>query len=187
MAYRLTTDKTWAAVEADIRAELKRWGADTYSLTAGTPSPEGVKTVNPRPTSLHQTPEQATVTLVAHWPKWKNRPPLTLRYNKQDRAVDNARVIFLAVESMRLNEVRGIGDLLRETYAQLPPPAGATAKIKRDPYEVLGVTKATPLLVVKAAYSALAKAAHPDAGGSNEAMAELNEAFDVVSKAAPNA
>lgn len=181
MPYSHTTRKTWAQIKSEIVAELKLWGASTYSIQAGTASANGVESVTPS-ARINQTPEEATVTLVVNWPERTKRAPLTIRYNKQARAVDNAAVILLALHDLRLNEVRGLDEIMREAYLQLP--AGPTAKIKRDPYVVLGVTKDTPELVVKAAYQALAKAAHPDAGGSDEAMAELNEAYDVVMKAA---
>lgn len=181
MPYTHTSRKAWSAEKSALVSELTLWGSDRYSLTAGTASTDGVEAVRPS-TKLNQTPEEATVTLVVYWPKSKDREPLTIRYNQQARAVDNLAVIRLCVHDLRLNEARGLDALMREAYLQLP--AGAPTKIKRDPYEVLGVTKETPLLVVEAAYRVLAKEAHPDSGGTTEAMAELNEAYDVVKKAA---
>lgn len=179
MPYKHTTTKTWARIKADLKAELDLWGADTFSLTSGTAAPEGVESVKASPTKMFQTPEEATVTLVVNWPKRKEREPLTIRYNKQARAVDNAAVILLCVHDIRLNEVRGLDDVMRQAYLQLP--AGTAERVKkRDPYEVLGVTRETPLLVVEAAYRALAKTAHPDGGGTNEAFKELQDAYDVV-------
>ncbi len=182
MPYKHTTMKTWARIEAEVKTELQRWGAKAYSLSSGIAAPEGMKQVRPNTAKINQTPEEATVTLVVEWPDWKKRPPLTIRYNKQARAVDNAAAIILTLHELRMHETRGIDDVMRQAYMQLP--AGGETKIKRDPYEVLGVTKATPLEVVDAAYRVLAKSAHPDAGGSDEAMAELNEAYEVVKASA---
>lgn len=179
--YKHTSKKSWAAEKAELVAELTLWGSDRYSLTAGSASTNGAEAVR-KSTKWTQTPEEATVTLVVYWPERKKRAPLTIRYNQQARAVDNLAVIRLCVHDLRLNETRGLDSLMREAYLQLP--AGPETKIKRDPYEVLGVTKSTPLLVVEAAYRALAREAHPDNGGSNDAMAELNEAFEIVKKAA---
>lgn len=180
MTYTLETKKSWAECEADIKAELGRWGALTYSLTRGrSPAePTGPKSVKSQSrTSWSQTPEQATVTLVAHWPDSAGRPDLVIKYNKQKRDVDNARVIFLVIESIRKNEVRGLGDVLRETYAQLPPGEAQSVR-KRPPHEVLEILPGSPLAVAEAAYKVKAQAAHPDRGGSNEAMAELNAAIE---------
>lgn len=178
MAYKHTTTKTWARIKTELQTELRHWGAETFSLTAGTPSPDGVETVQRNPTKLYQTPEEATVTLVVNWPKRKERAPLTIRYNKQARAVDNAAVILLCVHDLRLNETRGLDDVMRQAYLQLPAPTERVKK--RDPYEVLGVTRETPLLVVEAAYKALINAAHPDRGGTTEQAAEINDAYAYV-------
>ena len=50
-----------------------------------------------------------------------------------------------------------------------------------NPYDVLGVaTDATPE-VIKSAYRDRAKAAHPDKGGSKEAMQPLSRAYEILS------
>jgi len=46
--------------------------------------------------------------------------------------------------------------------------------------EVLGVREDVSLEVAEAAYRALARQRHPDAGGSNEAMQELNHAIEEI-------
>lgn len=101
--------------------------------------------------------------------------PVTIRHKRQENYKSNLRVLYLAVEAMRMNDVRGITDILREAYLMLPPPATV-----RDPFEVLGVRPDAPREVIEASYKALAKSAHPDAGGSVEAMAELNAAREAV-------
>jgi hypothetical protein len=52
----------------------------------------------------------------------KNGKTVTLVMGKQTRAVDNLRVLYLAVEAMRLNERRGISDVVASAYykSQLP-------------------------------------------------------------------
>ena len=59
-------------------------------------------------------------------------------------------------------------------YAALPPPAGA----KPNPWEVLGIKRGASASEIEAAYREKAKKAHPDAGGSHDAMARLNRARD---------
>lgn len=167
--YSLTTQKTWAETEGEIRRALSMWGADTYSLTR--PGIDAnVKKIRPA-SNLYQTPEEAAVRLVANW---KGGRKLDLTYNQQARAVDNARVLFLAIDAMRLNEKRGIDKLMREAYLQLPAPDAA--HVSRDPFDVLGLQRGASADEIEAMYRVKARKAHPDNGGSNAAMAELNEA-----------
>jgi len=51
----------------------------------------------------------------------------------------------------------------------------------KDYYAVLGVGISAEAEVVKAAYTALARKHHPDAGGSPPRMKEINEAWEVLS------
>lgn len=168
-SYSLTTSKTWAETEEEIRKCLSKWGAATYSLSR--PNVD-TSVKNLRPSRLLQTPEEAMVRLVANW---KDGRRLDLPYNQQSRAVDNARVLLLAIEALRMNERRGIDKLMREAYLQLPAPEGA--RVSRDPWEVLGLRKGASAEEVNAVYKIKAQKAHPDhPGGSDIAMSELNEA-----------
>lgn len=48
---------------------------------------------------------------------------------------------------------------------------------KQNPFEVLFVTENAPMEVIKAAYKALATKYHPDAGGNETDMSNLNLAY----------
>jgi hypothetical protein len=48
---------------------------------------------------------------------------------------------------------------------------------KENPFTVLHLTEDAPLEVIIAAYRALAQLHHPDHGGSDEAMARINDAY----------
>ena len=53
----------------------------------------------------------------------------------------------------------------------------------RDPYQVLGVTVTATAAELKAAYRALVKQHHPDAGGDEHRILELNAAWEVLGDA----
>ncbi|HEX6025697.1 MAG TPA: J domain-containing protein [Solirubrobacter sp.] len=53
-----------------------------------------------------------------------------------------------------------------------------------DPYAVLGVRPGSPEHEIAAAYREQAKRWHPDRAGSDERMAEINAAYDIVRAAA---
>jgi len=50
-----------------------------------------------------------------------------------------------------------------------------------DPYKVLEINNRASSLVIKAAYRALIKSAHPDHGGSETKVKELNLAYEILS------
>lgn len=58
----------------------------------------------------------------------------------------------------------------------------AARQSRVDPYAILGVTEQAPDFVVKAAYKAAAKRAHADVGGTDAAMARLNNAMAEITR-----
>lgn len=94
----------------------------------------------------------------------------------------NVRAIGLTLEAMRGIERWGTGLMLEQAmqgFDALPPPSGgAIVSVRREWFEVLGVLPNAPIESCEAVYRILAKAAHPDAGGSTERMAELNRAIE---------
>lgn len=160
MAYSLRTDKTWAQTDGELQTEFSRWGVRDYE----------VRSLGRGSRANYQSLEDRRVTI-----RWTTREGREMRLEMadQERAVDNLRVLFLAIQAMRLNEVRGIGKVLADAYMQLAAP-----KAQRDPWEVLGLRPGATADEIDAMYRVKAKAAHPDAGGSDEAMAELNDARD---------
>ena len=51
----------------------------------------------------------------------------------------------------------------------------------KNPYKVVGVDKRAPAAEIKRRYKRKARELHPDRGGSTEAMAELNVAYQLLS------
>jgi len=95
-----------------------------------------------------------------------------------DQIVGNIRAITLAVEAIRRLDRYGISHALLTSAADallaLPERAGEGV---RPWHEVLGVDPAASEDVVNAAYRALAKVHHPDAGGSRAEWDELQRAY----------
>src|SRR5437763_16044755 len=98
-SYSLTTKKTWHQTMQELDGEMQRWGITQWE----TNYPRGARTE-----AWSQKEEDRTVKLTY----FKKGKTVTLVMGKQNRAVDNLRVLYLAVEAMRLNERRGISDLL---------------------------------------------------------------------------
>lgn len=65
-----------------------------------------------------------------------------------------------------------------------PPRPCAVAAAARPPHVVLGVVEGAPLAEVRAAWRAAAAAAHPDVGGDEGALLELNLAYEALTGAA---
>lgn len=161
MSYTMQTDKTEAQTRKEILAQFETWNRDHY--------PRGVVGSYDFPAPEKIGDAEAVVRFELRG------APFVMRCRSQSSYRLNLRCVFYAIEAMRLNEKRGIGETMREAYAQLPAPAR-----ERDPFEVLGVRPDAPLAIAEAAYREATKTAHPDRGGSNEAMAELNAAIEKV-------
>lgn len=96
------------------------------------------------------------------------------------RAEENLRALALVLKYLRGVEDLGGGTMMEKAFVgfeALPSPTGSR---KRSWLEVLGLPPdARPNRdSINAAYRSKAKTAHSDAGGSDDAMAELNAARD---------
>lgn len=99
-----------------------------------------------------------------------------------DRVHWNMRAIGIALDGMRAIERSGAQHIIDRAvsgFAQLP--SGAGGPVKRPWREVLNLEglvgpSFAVLAAIEASYKALAGTRHPDAGGSHDAMAELNAA-----------
>jgi DnaJ domain len=61
-----------------------------------------------------------------------------------------------------------------------PPPPDAATIVRMDPHGVLGLPPTATPEEVAATYRRLAKEWHPDRGGPDERMAEINAAYDLL-------
>jgi hypothetical protein len=109
----------------------------------------------------------------------RNGKPTVMARDAYSTVWENIWSLALAVEAMRQlarHGGEGMAGKAFEGMVALPPP---------EPWwEVLHVTQSSPIEVVEASYRALAKSAHPDAGGSNAAFARLTAAITIARIAA---
>lgn len=91
--------------------------------------------------------------------------------DRWDKVGDNIQAIRHTIAALRGIERWGTGDMVQQAFnGFLALPS------QSDPYDVLGVSKTASQEQIDAAFKQKAKLAHPDLGGSVEAMQRLNDA-----------
>lgn len=110
--------------------------------------------------------------------------PMSMARDAYGTPAENLRSLTLAIEHLRGLERHGGAHMMERAFAgfgQLPPPTGGQS-VQVDWRAELGplpdgLENADLLLLAEARYRAKARGAHPDAGGSNEAIIRLNAAI----------
>lgn len=155
----LSTIKTPDETRGDIRETFGKWrSVEEFDILPRDPATEG--------------------STVEFWVRGEKR---TLTCTRFLGYRTNMRAVYLTLEALRKAEERGIlRELVEAAAGFLEAPKGGRSK--RPWFEVLAVSPVSPLVVAAAAYKALAKKAHPDGGGSDELMAELNQALEDAEK-----
>lgn len=161
MAYKITSRKYWAETEQEIAWCFDKWRIRDWEVL------KNVMGSRTHSRIADRTERAVSVRFI------KAGKPVTLTIDSQERPVDNLRALYLCLDDMRMLEVRGLADTIQSAYMQLAAPAA-----ERDPHEVLGLRPGATAAEVEAMFRAKAKQLHPDAGGSEAAMAELNAARD---------
>lgn len=115
--------------------------------------------------------------------------PHVLACDKWNRLPDNLAAIAKHIEALRGIDRWGVGSIERAFagFTALPPPGGSSEPTKRPWRLVLEVEcPANPdggareafLMLAESRFKSKARQAHPDAGGTVDAMAELNLAIE---------
>lgn len=116
--------------------------------------------------------------------------PMVMAQDAYNAPYANMRSLALAIDAMRAIERHGGGHMMQRSFdgfAQLPPPKGHSAAAKKPwrlvldmPIEAYGeLPSDAQSAVAETRYRKLGKERHPDqAGGSADAMAELNLAIE---------
>ncbi|CAL5087764.1 unnamed protein product [Urochloa decumbens] len=97
---------------------------------------------------------------------------------------------FLTVGGPRRRHGAGARTTAAYAAARAAVSSGSGDAAARSPYEVLRVGEAAAPAEIRAAYRAMAKRAHPDAGGAGqggEAFVELRRAYETLSDPAARA
>jgi hypothetical protein len=116
--------------------------------------------------------------VAVYWQK-KGGTTRVMAIDAYNRVRDNVAAIAKTLEAMRAIERHGGAQVLERAFAgfaALPPP--------RSCWDILGVKPDASTGDIHRAFISKAKLAHPDAGGSDAAMSELNQARDQALKAA---
>jgi hypothetical protein len=100
--------------------------------------------------------------------------PRALPCDTYNTVEGNIAAVAAHIEATRTIERNGVATVseMFAGFMALPAPS----EKKRAWHHVLGISAAASKAEVEAAYRNLAKKAHPDNGGSTDAMAELNQA-----------
>jgi hypothetical protein len=112
-----------------------------------------------------------------YWQK-PGQPTRVMAIDGYVRVADNIAAIAATLEAMRKIQRHGGAQILERAFTGFTAPP-----TPRSPWRILGVAPNATREAIEAAYRAKAKAAHPDAGGSTAAMAELNAARDAALRA----
>lgn len=124
-----------------------------------------------------QRPADAGVALYFTWDGLQT----CIAVDRYAKVEDNLQAIHHCLEAERTKLRHGGINLVRAAfrgYAALPPPTTSAAHWS----DVLGVDRNASMEQIAAARNAKAKKAHPDAGGSADAMAAINEAYEQAKK-----
>lgn len=122
----------------------------------------------------NQNPDDSGVAVYFSW----DGAPTCIAVDRYTKIEDNLQAIFHCINAERTKLRHGGLNLVRAAfrgYAALPPPMAAGSG--KPWHEILGVKVGAPWGEVVAAHKKLAKQNHPDLGGSSNAMAAINEAF----------
>lgn len=157
--------KSGFAVSRDfIIAELKRLGATNVTLSTN---------INLRWDGLPYAnqPEPSDAGVAVYFLYKKNQ--MCFACDRYKKVGENLTAIGKTIEALRGMERWGASDMMERAFrgfAALSAPAG------RDWWDVLQVRRDSSREVIEANFRRLCRDRHPDTGGSDAAMSELNAA-----------
>lgn len=116
---------------------------------------------------------------VAVWFVWDNLQ-VCIAVDRYASVRANLQAIHHIIEARRVELRHGTLELVRASFTGFKALPSSS---RRPWWEIIGVPQDSKIDDIARAYRALAKQAHPDTGGSTEAMAELGAAYqEAISK-----
>lgn len=170
--WAMAEDLTIAEGTARVLAELQRMGLQRDDVVIST---NLVLRLDGLPRSDQKAPEDPGVAV--YWDDYGSHKVMAI--DRYHRVADNLAAVAATLDAMRAIERHGGAAILDRAFTgfmALPaPPKEPAARHWRD---VLGVPNtAQTEQTLKDAYRRAASAAHPDKGGTSEAMAAVNAAY----------
>lgn len=164
--------KTWRELISAIHTTFRRWGIKRYVITP---------LEAPERRDRYHTRDQRMICVTFQM----GGKEIVLQQNALSVAHDNLELMAIALETLRINSVRGTDWLCSSAYRQMhgTQPVNQSSQPKpddNDPYTILGVARSYPLPVIEAIWKQHLRCAHPDAGGSHDAAIRLNVAMDKI-------
>lgn len=120
-------------------------------------------------------------TGVAVYFRYKNKP-MVFACDQYTKVEDNLYAICKTVEALRGINRWGASEMMERSFTgflALPAPA---AKVPREWWDILECRRDASPEVVRAQYLRLSKDNHPDRGGDENKMAEINHAYYEATK-----
>ncbi len=170
-SWSMAQDLSIAEATARVLAELQRMGLGREDVVIST---NLVLRLDGLPRSDQKAPADPGVAVY-----WEDRRGghKVMAIDRYHRVADNLAAVAATLDAMRAIERHGGAAILDRAFTgftALPAPAAA-----RHWREVLGVPNTVQTeQTLKDAYRRAASAAHPDKGGSDKAMAEVNAAYE---------
>ncbi len=164
-------DTTQGKAIRDLSTELKRWRAKHIVISSNVSMRrDGLPYANMR---QPQDPGVAVYFM-------KSGEQQVIACDRWDHVKDNFRACFHTIAALRTIERAGATEVLRRAFDGFKALPAAQPEERRDPWwVVLGVPQGyDDLEVLEIIYKKKARTAHPDVGGSDGAMAELNRAWE---------
>lgn len=172
-AYKGRGDITMADAMKRVHYELERLGVNVFDDCVISTNLKTNMSGLPRSDQGEPTDPGAAI----YWQK-PGQPMRVMAIDVYARTRDNVAAVAATLEAMRKIERHGGATILDRAFTgftALPKPSGA------DWWEVLKLNRAGDVITrekIIARHRELARERHPDAGGSDHAMAELNRARD---------
>lgn len=155
---------TFAKIRDELFAEIERMGGQYIILSTNIPlRRDGMPYANQR------EPDDRGVAVYFE----RRGRQMVFACDRWNRVQDNMRAIQKTIDAIRGVERWGASEMMErafQAFEALPSPKSC--------WEILGVRPGASHSEIEAAFRDKAKRAHPDAGGSTTAMADLNRARD---------